>query len=78
MLRRAVILGAAALGALCAAGMAHTATIVVTTTDDPLLGADGECSLREAVKAANTNTPSTQARRAREPTRSSRRAAFTS
>lgn len=47
--------GAAAGVVLGLASAGHAATIVVTTTDDPVLGADGYCSLREAVKAANTN-----------------------
>jgi CSLREA domain-containing protein len=34
---------------------AHAATIAVTTTDDTF-AVDGNCSLREAVEAANTNT----------------------
>src|SRR3989304_3670300 len=33
---------------------AHAASIVVNTTDDELNG-DGDCSLREAITAANTN-----------------------
>ncbi len=46
----------AACVALGTAGAGNAAIIVVTTTDDPTLGAgDGFCSLREAVKAANTN-----------------------
>ena len=32
----------------------HAATITVNTTDDEL-NSDGDCSLREAIKAANTN-----------------------
>ena len=47
--------GAAAGVVLGLASAGHAATIVVTTTDDPVLGANGYCSLREAVKAANTN-----------------------
>ncbi len=34
---------------------AHATTITVTTTDDEL-NADGDCSLREAIQAANTDT----------------------
>ncbi|MBV9788086.1 MAG: CSLREA domain-containing protein [Chloroflexi bacterium] len=34
---------------------AHAATITVTTTTDEL-NADGDCSLREAIRAANSNT----------------------
>ena len=33
----------------------HAATITVNTTDDEL-NSDGDCSLREAIQAANTNT----------------------
>jgi len=42
---------------VCIAGMpaaTHATTIAVTTTDDEI-NADGDCSLREAIKAANTN-----------------------
>jgi CSLREA domain-containing protein len=40
--------------ALCWAGQAHAATFTVTRTDDPGPGAcDSDCSLREAVLAAN-------------------------
>jgi CSLREA domain-containing protein len=35
--------------------VAHAATIVVDTTDDELNG-DGDCSLREAIQSANTDT----------------------
>ena len=42
------------LGAMVAT--AHAGTISVTTTVDEL-NADGDCSLREAVQAANTNAP---------------------
>jgi CSLREA domain-containing protein len=42
------------VGALCWAGQAQAATFVVTRTDDPAPGAcDSDCSLREAVLAAN-------------------------
>ena len=36
-------------------GAAHAAGIAVTTTADELNN-DGECSLREAIQAANTNS----------------------
>ena len=36
-------------------GLAHAATLNVTTIDDELNN-DGDCSLREAVNAANNNT----------------------
>jgi len=42
------------LGSAVAVTPAHAAGIVVTTTDDEL-NADGDCSLREAIQAANTN-----------------------
>ncbi|MEX2103528.1 MAG: CSLREA domain-containing protein, partial [Gaiellaceae bacterium] len=43
------------LGALVAPGAAHAASIVVTTTTDEYNTGATECSLREAVQAANTN-----------------------
>ena len=43
------------LSVLAPAAPAQAATMTVTTTDDEL-NADGDCSLREAVEAANTNT----------------------
>ena len=60
---RAVVVVAVALLALIAAALvplfsggqpAHAATIAVNTTDDEL-NADGDCSLREAIQAANTD-----------------------
>ena len=53
---RAVILGVAAL-LLTFAGpnAAHAAAIAVTATNDEL-NTDGDCSLREAIQAANTDT----------------------
>jgi CSLREA domain-containing protein len=44
--------------ALLAPSVAHAATIAVTTTTDVINSTDGLCSLREAIIAANTNTPS--------------------
>ncbi len=41
--------------ALSVINVAYAATIIVTTTDDEL-NSDGDCSLREAVQAANTNS----------------------
>jgi CSLREA domain-containing protein len=42
------------LALLLPPGVGHAATITVTTTDDEL-NTDGDCSLREAVRAADTN-----------------------
>ena len=36
-------------------GSVHAATIIVDTTDDEL-NSDGDCSLREAILAANNNS----------------------
>lgn len=47
---------AAAIATLALAGPASAATIDVDTTADELNG-DGDCALREAVRAANTNLP---------------------
>src|SRR4026208_757418 len=38
------------------AGTVHAASLTVTTTDDEL-NADGDCSLREATRAANLDAP---------------------
>ncbi len=47
----------AATAALTAAANAHAATFTVTRTDDPAPGAcDSDCSLREAVRAANAGS----------------------
>ncbi|HLB26495.1 MAG TPA: CSLREA domain-containing protein, partial [Dehalococcoidia bacterium] len=46
---------AALLAFLAQAQVAQAATITVTTTADEL-NADGDCSLREAIQAANTDT----------------------
>ncbi|MBK6805730.1 MAG: CSLREA domain-containing protein [Betaproteobacteria bacterium] len=56
MLRRRIsaTLGSLLLSTLIAAAPAIAATITVTTLADEL-NADGDCSLREAVQAANTN-----------------------
>ena len=56
MLRRRIsaTLGSLLLSTLIAAAPAIAATITVTTLVDEL-NADGDCSLREAVQAANTN-----------------------
>ena len=56
MLRRRIsaTLGSLLLSTLIAAAPAIAATITVTTLVDEL-NADGDCSLREAVRAANTN-----------------------
>ena len=43
-----------ALSGVISATPAQAAALVVTTTDDELNG-DGDCSLREAIEAANTN-----------------------
>jgi CSLREA domain-containing protein len=52
-----ILLGLGALILTLAVGptAAYAATITVTTTADEL-NADGDCSLREAIQAANTNT----------------------
>jgi|GEM_PF-2166423 len=58
-LRRLLLLVAAALvGSLCSAPAAHAASgkITVTTTVDEL-SEDGNCSLREALRAANRDQP---------------------
>jgi CSLREA domain-containing protein len=53
---RLVTLLAVAAGAFALAPAAHAATITVNTTDDELsVPTDGDCSLREAITAANTN-----------------------
>ena len=55
---KSAILGVALAFLLLFAGkvqIVHAANITVTTTDDEL-NADGDCSLREAIEAANTNT----------------------
>lgn len=51
----AAMAASAAVAVVLPAGPAGAATITVTTTDDEL-NADGDCSLREAVEAANTDT----------------------
>jgi CSLREA domain-containing protein len=51
---RLVTLLAVAAGAFALAPAAHAATITVNTTADEL-NMDGDCSLREAIGAANTN-----------------------
>src|SRR5205085_7403132 len=48
-------LAVAALGAASGAPAAGGTTIVVTRTDDPSSPTAGQCSLREAVSAANTD-----------------------
>ncbi|HEY8491420.1 MAG TPA: CSLREA domain-containing protein, partial [Dehalococcoidia bacterium] len=50
-----LLLAVAALLALHPAGPARAGTIAVTTTADEL-NSDGDCSLREAIQAANTDT----------------------
>lgn len=55
MLAKAMALGCVLLGVM--AGPAAAATIDVTTTAD-VIANDGQCSLREAVTAANTDTAS--------------------
>ena len=45
---------AGVVGALAVAGAALGATLTVNTTDDEL-NTDGDCSLREAIQAANTD-----------------------
>jgi CSLREA domain-containing protein len=56
--RALAILAALKVWLATTAKAAGAATLVVTTTADVLDPADGLCSLREAVIAANTNTPS--------------------
>jgi CSLREA domain-containing protein len=55
-MRRRWLVLALAVAALAAPQAASAASIAVTTTADEL-NADGDCSLREAVQAANTNGP---------------------
>ncbi len=50
----ALLVGAATALTLTGGGPASAATISVTTTDDEL-NSDGDCSLREAIQAANTD-----------------------
>ena len=61
-----------ALGVCLAVGApaapASAATIAVTTTTDEL-NADGDCSLREAIRAANSNTAVDACRSAAQRTR---------
>jgi len=53
---RSLLVLAVVLGALVAPGAARAAVIAVTTTTDEYAGmTESECSLREAVQAANTN-----------------------
>src|SRR3954468_243595 len=52
----AVLAAACAAAALALPGVANGATINVTTNADTV-GSDGFCSLREAVTAANTDSP---------------------
>jgi CSLREA domain-containing protein len=54
VVRPAAIAAACAVAALALPGAAHGAAISVTTADDAV-AADGACSLREAVAAANTD-----------------------
>ncbi len=58
MKTRYVLLGVVGLGIVVGLWLAHPvqAQISVTTTEDEL-NSDGDCSLREAVEAANTNNP---------------------
>ncbi len=51
-----LLVGAVVLGVLLTgqSQLSHAATITVNTTDDEL-NSDGDCSLREAIQAANTN-----------------------
>lgn len=49
------VIAAAVLWVAGPVPIAHAATINVTTTTDEL-NSDGDCSLREAIRAANTNT----------------------
>jgi CSLREA domain-containing protein len=51
---RLLVVGALACATLSYAPVAHAASISVTTTTDEL-NTDGDCSLREALRAANTN-----------------------
>jgi len=63
MKRQRILTGVLALGLLLPLTslylgpipVAHTATITVNTTDDEL-NDDGDCSLREAIQAANTDS----------------------
>jgi CSLREA domain-containing protein len=50
----ALLVGAASALSLTGGGPAHAATITVNTTNDEL-NSDGDCSLREAIQAANTD-----------------------
>ncbi len=50
-----VAAAAAVLGLLTLASAAHAATITVNSTADDVDGADSECTLREAITAANDN-----------------------
>ena len=52
--RAAVLLSAVALVLALGGAPAYASTIAVNTTDDEL-NADGDCSLREAIQAANTD-----------------------
>ncbi len=54
-LSRFLAAGSVAAAVLAGPAAAHAATITVTTAADAV-GADGACSLREAVSAANTDT----------------------
>jgi CSLREA domain-containing protein len=56
VVRNAAIAAASAVAALALPGAAHAAVIAVTTNADAV-ASDGACSLREAVQAANTDTP---------------------
>lgn len=59
MMNKRTLIVAVGLAIVVTLGGVHGALaqqITVTTTDDEL-NADGDCSLREAVEAANTNTP---------------------
>jgi CSLREA domain-containing protein len=55
-MRRVGVLIAAGLATLVAASTAPAATIHVNTAAD-VIGGDGKCSLREAITAANTDSP---------------------
>ena len=48
--------GVAAMGAFALAASTANAAIITVTTDLDGINNDGECSLREAIQAANTNT----------------------
>jgi CSLREA domain-containing protein len=54
LLKPLALLGALFLLFLAQGEVAHAATITVNTTDDEL-NSDGDCSLREAIQAANTD-----------------------